>query len=34
MSGSQFWLSDEAWAAIELHLPENQPGAQRLMIGG
>lgn len=21
-----FWLSDEAWAAIEPHLPRNQPG--------
>ncbi|KTT71766.1 transposase [Sphingomonas sanguinis] len=25
-----FWLSDEAWAAIELHLPKNQPGARRV----
>ncbi len=24
------WLSDEAWAAIELHLPKNQPGARRV----
>lgn len=24
-----FWLSDEAWAAIEPHLPTNQPGAHR-----
>lgn len=24
-----FWLSDEAWAAIEPHLPKNQPGARR-----
>jgi transposase len=24
-----FWLSDEAWAAIEPHLPRNQPGARR-----
>jgi transposase len=23
-----FWLSDEAWAAIEPHLPRNQPGAR------
>lgn len=23
-----FWLSDEAWAAIEPHLPKNQPGAR------
>jgi transposase len=25
-----FWLSDEAWAAIEPHLPSNQPGARRV----
>jgi len=24
-----FWLDDEAWAAIEPHLPKNQPGARR-----
>ncbi|EKF42803.1 transposase for insertion sequence element IS6501 [Nitratireductor indicus C115] len=24
-----FWLSDEAWAVIEPHLPTNQPGAHR-----
>ena len=30
MSRSLFWLSDEAWAAIELHLPQNQPGARRV----
>jgi transposase len=24
-----FWLSDEAWKAIEPHLPKNQPGARR-----
>lgn len=24
-----FWLSDEAWSAIEPHLPKNQPGARR-----
>ncbi len=29
MSGL-FWLSDEAWAAIEPHLPQNQPGARRV----
>lgn len=29
MSGL-FWLSDEAWAAIEPHLPKNQPGARRV----
>jgi transposase len=25
-----FWLSDEAWAVIEPHLPRNQPGAHRV----
>lgn len=25
MSHSLFWLSDEAWQAIEPHLPKNQP---------
>jgi len=25
-----FWLSDEAWSAIEPHLPRNQPGARRV----
>ncbi len=25
-----FWLSDDAWAAIEPHLPRNQPGARRV----
>jgi transposase len=25
-----FWLSDEAWGAIEPHLPKNQPGARRV----
>lgn len=25
-----FWLSDEQWAAIEPHLPKNQPGARRV----
>jgi transposase len=25
-----FWLSDEAWATIEPHLPSNQPGARRV----
>ena len=24
-----FWLSDEAWAVIEPHLPKNQPGPHR-----
>ncbi len=28
--GHLFWLSDEAWAAIEPHLPHNQPGARRV----
>jgi transposase len=27
---SLFWLSDEAWAAIKPHLPNNQPGARRV----
>ena len=30
MSRSLFWLSDEAWVAIEPHLPKNQPGARRV----
>ncbi len=30
MMSSLFWLSDEAWAAIEPHLPRNQPGARRV----
>lgn len=25
-----FWLSDEAWEAINPHLPKNQPGARRV----
>ncbi len=25
-----FWLDDEAWAAIEPHLPKNQAGARRV----
>lgn len=25
-----FWLSNEAWTAIEPHLPKNQPGARRV----
>lgn len=25
-----FWLSDEAWTAVEPHLPKNQPGARRV----
>jgi transposase len=24
-----YWISDEAWAAIEPHLPKNRPGPQR-----
>ena len=27
---SLFWLSDEAWAAVEPHLAKNQPGARRV----
>ena len=30
MASSLFWLSDEAWGAIEPHLPKNQPGARRV----
>jgi transposase len=29
MSGSE-WLSDEAWAVIEPHLPKGRPGARRV----
>ena len=25
-----FWLSDDAWSALEPHLPKNQPGARRV----
>jgi transposase len=25
-----FWLSDEAWGALEPHLPHNQPGKPRV----
>jgi transposase len=25
-----YWLSDQAWAAIEPHLPHNRPGAHRV----
>ena len=25
-----FWLSDKAWAVIEPHLPQNQPGTRRV----
>jgi transposase len=25
-----FWLSDDAWAALEPHLPHNQPGKPRV----
>jgi len=28
--GGLFWLSDDQWAAIEPHLPKNQPGARRV----
>jgi transposase len=28
--GHLFWLSDDAWAAIDPHLPKNQPGARRV----
>jgi transposase len=29
MMSGLFWLSDDAWAVIEPHLPTNQPGAHR-----
>lgn len=25
-----FWLSHDAWAPIEPHLPQNRPGARRV----
>ena len=28
--GKLFWLNDTQWAAIEPHLPKNQPGARRV----
>jgi hypothetical protein len=28
--GNLFWLSDEAWAAIEPHLPSGKPGKPRV----
>lgn len=28
--GNLFWLSDEAWAAIEPHLPRGKPGKPRV----
>jgi transposase len=34
MSRSLFWLSDEAWLAIEPHLPKNQPGPGGSITGG
>jgi transposase len=27
---NEFWLNDVQWAAIERHLPSNQPGARRV----
>jgi len=30
MMSRLFWLSDEAWAAIEPFMPRNQPGARRV----
>ena len=30
MSRHLFWLSDEAWAAIEPHLPRGRPGKPRV----
>jgi hypothetical protein len=32
--GHLFWLSVGAWAAIQPHLPTNQPGAHESMTGG
>ena len=31
--GVLFWLTDEQWAVIEPHMPNNQPGARRSIIG-
>lgn len=28
--GHLFWLNDDAWSAIDPHLPKNQPGARRV----
>lgn len=33
MMSDLFWLSDEAWAAIERHLPKNQPRGAGSMTG-
>jgi transposase len=30
MAKSLFWLSDEAWKALELHLPHGKPGKPRV----
>ncbi len=30
IDGGIYWLSDEAWAAIEPHLPHGRPGAPRV----
>ena len=30
MARHLFWLSDEAWAAIEPHLPHGRPGKPRV----
>ena len=29
-----FWLSDQAWAALDPHLPHNQPGKPRVASAG
>ena len=34
MAGPFFWLSDAAWAAIEPHLPDDQPKARRVVTVG
>jgi transposase len=30
VTSTLFWLSDDPWAAVEPHLPNNQPGARRV----
>ncbi|NIJ38700.1 hypothetical protein FHR22_003424 [Sphingopyxis panaciterrae] len=34
LSRSLFWLSDEAWTAIEPHYPKTNLGGGGSMIGG
>jgi transposase len=33
MSRSLFWLSDEAWQAIEPHLPRTSPERASMIVG-